>query len=128
MCKKKKKIDLSSFDSSPFSVADAFDIARVSAPRGTENPSTCATSVRTEILNRSPVRISLEKKGHAGKTVTVVSGLRAGNALNELVRNLKGELGCGATIEKERVCFQGDQRERLLASLRRRKFSDVKSS
>ncbi len=124
---KKKKLDLSSLDAGPLTLADALGLARESgvradgeARRDTRRPS------QAEIL-KTPVRIALERKGRAGKLVTRAAGLTA-DAGDGLVGDLKRELGCGASAGDGAVYFQGDQRERLLAALRKRKFADVKIS
>jgi translation initiation factor 1 len=51
-----------------------------------------------------------ERKGHGGKTVTVVDGL-AGSpaALDALARAMRKALGCGSWVEDGRVVLQGDR-------------------
>jgi translation initiation factor 1 len=49
-----------------------------------------------------------ERKGHGGKTVTVVEGFRLPpSALEKIARELKRALGCGATIDAGRIVVQG---------------------
>ncbi len=68
-----------------------------------------------------PLRLALERKGHAGKTVTLLSGVRGkGAALRLFVTELKKSLGCGAVIAEESIVFQGDQREKLAVLLKSR--------
>lgn len=55
-----------------------------------------------------------ERKGHAGKTTTVVDGLGlASRDLERLARVLRRALGCGASVDGERVVVQGDHSARL---------------
>ena len=58
--------------------------------------------------------LRLEKKGRAGKSVTVVAGLPKNAAfLGALAAELKRSCGSGGTAAEEAVEIQGDQRERL---------------
>lgn len=62
--------------------------------------------------------IRLERKGRAGKEVTVVEQLEL--PAQELARwhqELKRLLGCGGVIEGNALVFQGDQRQRLKDAL-----------
>lgn len=62
--------------------------------------------------------IRLERKGHGGKEVTVVSHLEAGEqALESLLSELKTTLGVGGRRKDDTLVFQGDQRDRLRAAL-----------
>jgi translation initiation factor 1 len=64
------------------------------------------------------VRVSRDKKGRRGKTVTVVTGL-PGNAaaLAEISTALKKLCGSGGTVSGDNVEIQGDHRERVAAKL-----------
>lgn len=67
-----------------------------------------------------------EKRGRAGKTVTRVSGVVGdADALEQLARELKRALGCGATVEDGTVVLQGAQTERAAAWLRAERGADV---
>ncbi len=53
--------------------------------------------------------LSISRKGRGGRTVTIVSGIRGGEAiLDELCRELKKALGCGASVEGETIVVSGD--------------------
>ncbi len=57
-----------------------------------------------------------ERKGHGGKAVTRVEGLSfAEGVLEELARELKKAMGCGAWVEGNEILLQGDLSERLQA-------------
>lgn len=61
-----------------------------------------------------------ERTGRGGKTVTRVSGWNLQSQdLNAHARELKRALGCGASVEGDDVCVQGDQVERVAAYLER---------
>ena len=60
------------------------------------------------------VVVSRSRKGRGGRTVTVVAGLRGGEAvLDGLCRDLKRALGCGASVEGETIVVSGELVERV---------------
>jgi translation initiation factor 1 len=92
------------------------------------SPHTAETSARTE--DRRPpasgpdlsrcgkLTVSRERKGHGGKTATVVSGLGLpARDLEGVARALRRALGCGASIDGDRLVVQGDQVPRVQAWL-----------
>ena len=70
--------------------------------------------------------VRLERSGRGGKEVTVVEHLAiAVSARDEWLKALKAALGCGGTVEDERLVLQGDQRKRLPALLQARGVKKV---
>ena len=70
--------------------------------------------------------IRLERKGHGGKEVTVVSHMELSpKDLEKWLKSLKSELGCGGAIDEGMIYLQGDQRERLPAVLTKRHVGKV---
>jgi translation initiation factor 1 (eIF-1/SUI1) len=64
------------------------------------------------------VVVRRERKGHGGKTATIVAGLGLpGRDLERLARALRRALGCGASVEGDRLLVQGDQAPRVEAWL-----------
>jgi len=64
------------------------------------------------------VRVSRDRKGRRGKTVTVISGLPGSEAaLAEVAATLKRACGSGGTVADGNVEIQGDHRERVAARL-----------
>jgi translation initiation factor 1 len=64
------------------------------------------------------VRVSRDRKGRRGKTVTVVSGVPGGQATRaEIAATLKRLCGSGGTVADTNVEIQGDPRERVAAKL-----------
>jgi len=50
-----------------------------------------------------------ERKGHGGKTVTVIDGLGLPDrVLQDLARQLRKALGCGSSVDAGRLLLQGD--------------------
>ena len=65
--------------------------------------------------------LRIERKGHGGKTTTVVEGLVGSEAaLDEFARDVKRGLGVGVSVDEGRLVVQGDQRDRLKAFLEAR--------
>ncbi len=69
-----------------------------------------------------PIRLTcvlrLEKKGRAGKAVTVVAGLPRNRVfVRRLAAELRQACGTGGTATDDAIEIQGDQRERLRAWL-----------
>lgn len=63
------------------------------------------------------VRVSRDKTGRRGKTVTVVRGLPAAD-LTDVASDLKRHCGTGGTVKERTVELQGDHREKAVARLR----------
>lgn len=72
------------------------------------NGSDSSTSVPKRVV------IRLERQGHGGKEVTVVSHLAVSeDALDELLLKLKSKLGVGGRRQDDVLVLQGDQRDRV---------------
>lgn len=68
--------------------------------------------------SKQTARIERDRKRRAGKTVTVVSGLRHDPAtLEALLKKLKQQCGAGGTLKDGEIEIQGDHRERVAAAL-----------
>jgi translation initiation factor 1 len=62
--------------------------------------------------------LSISRKGRGGRTVTIVSGIRGDEAvLEELCRELKRALGCGASVDGQTLVVSGDIVDRTRAWL-----------
>ena len=74
----------------------------------------CAAGADEPVRTRLVCVLRLEKKGRAGKTVTVVAGLpRNRSFLQAFAAELKRACGTGGTATDGAVEVQGDHRERL---------------
>jgi len=88
-------------------------------PRGPEPRDAERTSGAPKGPARAVVR--LERKGRAGKEVTVVEQLALpAAALRHWLKALKDALGCGGTVEGNALVLQGDHRGRVGALLEER--------
>jgi translation initiation factor 1 len=75
-------------------------------------------------IGHGKVRVRCERKGHGGKTVTVITGLPLTEvALTTLAGELKRRCGCGGTIKAGNIEIQGDHAELLLGELLKRGFA-----
>ena len=72
---------------------------------------------RAPTAKGSRLVVQREKRGRAGKTVTRVRGLEAGQ--DDVARRMKKALGCGAAVEDGDVILQGSLTERAAQWLRR---------
>jgi translation initiation factor 1 len=95
-------------------VVPAAPTADPSPPRhgvGTDEP---------DLSRGGRVVVRRERKGHGGKTVTVVDGLAMPQAkLEELARAMRKALGCGSWVDDGRVVLQGDRPDAAAAWLSR---------
>jgi translation initiation factor 1 len=78
----------------------------------------CSTRTANEPLPSRPgtivAKLSMEKKGRGGKTMTLVSGLpRNATFLRELCQELKRACGTGGAVSEDTIELQGDLRDRV---------------
>lgn len=83
----------------------------------------CAQQAHARPAGDGRVRVSRERQGRGGKTVTVVRGLPLPAAdLVALGQRLKAACGSGGTVKEDVIEVQGDHRDRVLELLRRDGF------
>lgn len=82
-----------------------------SAPAPAAPPATPAPAPPAAITFGPKVVVRMERKGHGGKTVTVLTGITSG--LDAACGRLKRELGTAARIDGDSLIVHGDHRERL---------------
>ncbi len=75
-------------------------------------------AVRPVLQKDTPVRVSRERKGRGGKTVSIITGVKSPESGRQgLLKLLKNKLGTGGTLEEETIVIQGDHRERIVEIL-----------
>lgn len=76
---------------------------------------------------RQKLRVSVEKHGHGGKTVTIVRGFSGSDVdLKELARSLKTFCGTGGAVKDGEILMQGDLKEKIVNRLRESGYRDTK--
>ena len=67
---------------------------------------------------QQPLRISLDKKGRKGKSVTLIEGFHVNPThLAEIAKSLKQFLGTGGTAKEGHIEIQGDHRKKAAEKL-----------
>lgn len=71
--------------------------------------------VKTTLLPaQQKLRISLDKKQRAGKTVSLIEGfIGSAEDLEELCRRIKNHCGTGGSAKDGYIVIQGDQKEKI---------------
>ena len=74
------------------------------------------------------LRVSREKKGRGGKTVTLISGLEGDKkVLSDLNKALKKRFGCGGAVKNWVIELQGDLAEQSVEYLQKQGHKVKKS-
>lgn len=122
MAKSKTKIPLVQPTTQPFN--NPFAHLSGGAPSVPEAPAAAVASVVSSakeltLAGQGKVTVRREKKGRAGKTVTVIAGLvLTPSALEQWAEKLRKALGCGSHVEEGTIVLQGPQVDRAAALLR----------
>jgi translation initiation factor 1 len=95
---------------------------RSRSPASKQSPRQQAGSRQTAAKQQPPadgfVRVQRTRKGHRGKTVTIVTGVTGSEReLDDLLKVLKQHCGAGGARDGTMLEIQGDHRERLQAKL-----------
>lgn len=88
-------------------------------PEGGPDATTDATpAADTDIVQKTPVHVLIEKKGRAGKTATIVEGFECPDeALQEVARRLKRKLGVGGSARGGEILIQGNMLAKVKEAL-----------
>jgi translation initiation factor 1 len=116
-----KKVDTSSTSSlahNPFAALAAKKAALPSQHDDTTSLSMPAKEKEQATGLTGKIVVRHERKGHGGKTVTLVQGLSLSGAdIEAFAREMKKALGCGATVDGGDIVLQGDIVDRAFAYL-----------
>ena len=99
--------------------------AKLAALRDALPAGTPATTTTAPAEKKAPrvfgekVVVRFERKGHGGKTVTVVTGVLK-HVVDDVATEMKKALGCGARVEDGAVVLQGDLVDRAIAFLEKK--------
>ncbi|QES88460.1 translation initiation factor [Rhizosphaericola mali] len=85
--------------------------------------------VDTLVPSEQKLRIWLDSKKRAGKTVTLVTGfIGKEEDLQALGKQLKNTCGTGGNAKDSEIIIQGDQRDKILQWLLKNKYSQSKKA
>jgi len=77
--------------------------------------------------NGQKLRVSMEKKGRGGKTVTLIRGfIGTENDLKELGKLLKTKCGVGGSTKDGEIIIQGDFKQRIIDLLKTEGYTQTK--
>lgn len=93
------------------SLKETLPIGQTAPPESSPKPA-----ANSPISNAAKIVVRKERKGHGGKTVTVVEGIAA-SAAEVVCGTMKRALGCGARVENGAIVLQGDIGDRASAWL-----------
>lgn len=83
--------------------------------------------IETPEKSRQKLRVSIEKKGRGGKTVTLVSGFTGrGEDLKELGKLLKNKCGVGGSVKEGEIIIQGEFKQRIIELLKSEGYNQTK--
>jgi translation initiation factor 1 len=76
---------------------------------------------------KQKLRVSIERNGRGGKTVTLVKGfVGKEDDLKALGKTLKTKCGVGGSVKDGEVVVQGDFRDKIVALLKSLGYSDAR--
>lgn len=96
------------------------------------NPDFNYENIEREETNTLPkngqkLRVSMEKKGRGGKTVTLIRGfIGTENDLKELAKLLKTKCGVGGSTKDGEIIIQGDFKQRIIDLLKTEGYTQTK--
>lgn len=81
----------------------------------------------TSDKKQQKLRISIEKKGRSGKTVTLVNGfVGTEDDLKELGKLLKTKCGVGGSVKDGEIIIQGEFKQRIIDLLKAEGYTQTK--
>jgi translation initiation factor 1 len=81
----------------------------------------------TLAIAEQPLRVILETKHRAGKTVTIVYGyVGTEDDMNALGKLLKNHCGTGGSVKDGEIIIQGDHRQKVFQFLKQKGYAKTK--
>lgn len=83
--------------------------------------------IDTPDKKQQKLRVSIEKKGRGGKTVTLVNGfIGMEDDLKELGKMLKTKCGVGGSVKDGEIIIQGEFKQRIIDLLKSEGYTQTK--
>jgi translation initiation factor 1 len=83
--------------------------------------------INTLAAAEQPLRVILETKHRAGKTVTIVYGFEGKeDDMNALGKALKNHCGTGGSVKDGEIIIQGDHRQKVFQYLKQKGYNKAK--
>ena len=83
--------------------------------------------INTLAAAEQPLRVILETKHRAGKTVTIVYGFEGKeDDMNALGKALKNHCGTGGSVKDGEIIIQGDHRQKAFEYLKKKGYNKAK--
>lgn len=90
-------------------------------------PPTNEEPIETLSIAEQPLRVILETKHRAGKTVTIIYGFVGGEEdMNVLGKALKNHCGTGGSVKDGEIIVQGDHRQKVFQYLKQKGYNKAK--
>ncbi len=87
------------------------------------------TEKMTSKSHSDKIRIWLDRKRRGGKAVTIIRGISGTESYRkDLCKMFKSKCGVGGSSKDGEILIQGDQRDKIIALLAERGYSDIKKS
>ena len=83
--------------------------------------------IETLDKSKQKLRVTIEKKGRGGKTVTVITGFVGNeNDLKTLGKLLKTKCGVGGSVKEGEILIQGEFKQRIIELLKTEGYIQTK--
>lgn len=89
---------------------------------GTDNAAT-QRAVPDLPPEKQDLRVQATRAGRKGKTVTIITGFQSKpETLQALLKQLKGQCGCGGTVKDNEIEIQGEHKQKILEILKKQGY------
>ena len=90
-------------------------------------PPSEQNEIETLSAEEQPLKVMLETKQRAGKTVSIVIGFVGDEeAMNNLGKALKNHCGTGGSVKDGEIIIQGDHRQKIFQYLKAKGYKKAK--
>lgn len=105
------------------------DLQKMGNPDNAPTEKKQKSPMANHFLEKSIIRVHLEKKGRGGKAVSIVKGIQMTNTMmKDIEKKLKSHCGVGGTQKNGEILIQGDHRDKIIALLTKMGAKDIKKA